>query len=92
MFPKPPRALVDVAAFVGIAWMWIAIYQSFTHSGLWPIVDGALTGSATMPGQALELAICVLIGWISLATSLYAVWHVLLRRLNADFPTARLQR
>jgi len=71
--------------------MWIAIYQSFTHTGLWPIVDGALTGFSTLPGQTLELAVCVLIGWLLLATTSYLGWHFFLRgRPSADFPSARL--
>ncbi len=90
---KPTRALVDVAALVGIAWMWIAIYQSFTHTGLWLIIDHALGGSATMPGQAAVISICVLSGWLSLATILYFIWYALLRgRLTSDFPVARLVR
>ena len=90
---KPTRALADVAGLVGIAWLWISIYQSFTHSGLWLIVDRALGGSATMPGQAAVLSTCVLIGWLSLATACYLVWYLLLRgRLAADFPAARLLR
>ena len=90
---KPTRALVDVAALLGIAWMWISIYQSFTHTGLWLTVDRALGGSATMPGQAAVISTCVLLGWLALATVCYVAWVVLLRgRLAADFPAARLLR
>ena len=86
-------ALLDVAALVGIAWLWISIYESFTHTGFWLTVDTALGGSATMPGQAAVISTCVLIGWLSIATTCYAAWFVLLRgRLGADFPAARALR
>ena len=93
MISKPTRTLLDVASLLGIAWMWIAIYQSFTHTGLWPIVAGALGGAATLPGQAAVLASCVLAGWLSLAIACAAIWRAFLsHRVSADFPIARVQR
>jgi len=90
MISKPTRTLLDAAAAVAIAWMWISVYQFFTHTGLWPIVDHALGHATTLPGQAAVLATCVLVGWLSLATVSWVAWRVLAHR-RSDFPTARLR-
>jgi len=85
---RPTRTLIDAGAFGAIAWMWVAIYQSFTHTGLWPYVERALGGAPTLPSQAAVLASCVLIGWLALATACWLIWHVFLRRHHPDFPAA----
>ena len=60
----PSRIVVDAAALLGVAWLWIAIYESFTRSGLWRVVDEAFGAVQTLPGQAAVLAACILVGWI----------------------------
>ncbi len=85
MMSKPTRALVEMAALLGSTWLWITIYQSFAHTGLWRAVDTALRGSATMPGQAVVILLSLLIGWLLLATVTFSIWCVLLRgRVGAD--------
>ncbi len=91
MISRPTRRLLDVGAIVAVAWMWIAIYESFTRTGLWPIIHEALGCVTTLTGQAAVLATCVLCGWLAVAAACWSIWRVFLHgRAAADFPTARL--
>ena len=91
MLSKAPRALLDIAAFLGVAWMWLAVYESFTQSGLWRIIDTALGGANTLPAQAAVLASCVLAGWLAIEAAAWLVWRtVLVTRLAPQFPRARI--
>jgi hypothetical protein len=92
MVSKPTRTLVDIASIVGIAWMWISVYESFTRSGLWLILARAVGGATTLPSEATVLAACVLVGWLSLSGACWVGWWAFLRdRVGGDFPVARLR-
>jgi hypothetical protein len=91
MASSSTRKMIDIAAFVAIAWMWFSIYESFTRTGLWPIVHRVLGQVTTLTGQAAVLATCVLSGWLALAAACGLLWRVFLRdRADADFPVARV--
>jgi hypothetical protein len=93
MLPRSTRTIVDLASLFGILWMWTAVYESFTRSGLWLILSRAVGGATTLPGEAALLAACVLAGWLVLA-----VWSwvavIVTERVRAvrDFPAARVMR
>ncbi len=91
MVSKPTRTLVDLVGVAGIAWLWLAIYESFTRSGLWRVIADAVGGVPTLACQAAVLGTCLMIGWITIAATAWTLWFLLLRRRPAaDFPTARL--
>ena len=91
MVSKPTRTLVDIVGLIGIAWMWIAIYESFTHTGLWHMISDAVGGAPSLASQAAVLATCVIAGWISVAATAWLIWFVFVRgRMTSDFPAARL--
>ena len=91
MVSRATRTLVDIVGLVGIAWMWIAIYESFTRTGLWRVISDAVGGAPSLASQAAVLASCVMTGWVSVALTAWVVWFVCLRgRVASDFPVARL--
>jgi len=92
MVSRPTRTLLDIALLVGVAWMWVAIYQSVTRSGLWSVLAHAVGGATTLPSELAVLAVCVLAGWLSLAGLCWLAWRVLERGVGRDFPVARLRR
>ena len=92
MARRSTKTLIDVASLVAVVWMWISIYESFTRSGLWRMLSDALGGATTLASELAVLAMCVLIGWLSLAASCWLVWrYALRRRVDPDFPSARLR-
>jgi len=92
MMSRSTRTLVDIAALLGIAWLWTAIYESFVHSGVWRAVDEAFGGSNTLPGETAVLATSVIIGWLSLVAVCSLIWCLFLRGRHLDFSSARLMR
>ena len=93
MTSRSTRTLVDVALLAAIAWMWISIYESFTRSGLWPVLSRGVGGATTLHSELAVLAFCVLVGWFPIATVSWLVWRLALRgKLDPDFPAARLRR
>ena len=92
MAARGTRSLIDVASLVAIGWMWISIYESFTRSGLWLMLSTAVGAAPTLASELAVLAMCVLVGWLSLAASCWLVWYFALRRrIDPDFPRARLR-
>lgn len=90
---RSTRTLVDVAAILAVAWLWIAVYESFTRSGLWLVISRAVGGATTLPSEAAVLAACVLLGWLALASSCWLAWRLFLRsKRGRDLPEARLRR
>ncbi|HUJ62250.1 MAG TPA: hypothetical protein VLX92_27270 [Kofleriaceae bacterium] len=89
---RPTRTLVDIAALVANAWMWLSIYESFTRSGLWLILSRTVDGASSLPAELAVLVMCVLIGWLTLAAACWTIWRLAFRaRLSPDFPVARLR-
>ncbi len=85
------RNAIDVAALLGLAWLWIAIYESFTHSGLWLVIDDAFGAVRTMAAQAAVLGGCILVGWVVIAAAAaLCTWG--LERLECGLPAARVCR
>ena len=88
MKPTPP--LFDVAGVLAVVWLWTAIYESFTRTGLWRVLDDAAGNTHGLVAEAAVLAICVLTGWFALATTSWVAWRIFVRAARArDFPTAR---
>lgn len=87
---RPTRTLVDIACLLAVAWLWIAIYESFTRSGLWLIISRAVGGATTLPSELAVLVMCVLAGWLPIVLVLWLVWRVALHgRVERDFPAAK---
>ena len=93
MFSKATRALINAASFIGLCWIVLTIYQSFTNAGLWRIVREALSGDYSRPSPAGVFAICMLAGFLPIAALSWAIWRLFLRgRPAEDFPAATLKR
>lgn len=93
MVSRATRFLINAAAFLGLCWIALVIYESFTYTGLWRVVDRALSTEASHPNAAGTFAICTLAGSIPIGALAWLVWRVALRgRLRGDFPIARLRK
>ncbi len=87
------RFIVDIGLLLAVAWFWIAIYESFTRSGLWLVLSRMVGGATTLPSELALLSISVLLGWSCLAAACWIVWRVIVfGKLDPDFPAARLMR
>lgn len=87
---KLTHPIFDVAGALAVVWLWTAIYESFTHTGMWRVIDNVAGNVRGMVAEAAVLAACVLAGWFVLAASSWLVWRLFARDAHAsDFPTAR---
>ena len=92
MVSRRTRTLVDIALLLATAWFWIAIYESFTRSGLWLILSRIVGGATTLPSELALLSLSVLAGWLCVAALFWLAWRVIApRELHPDFPVARLR-
>lgn len=90
MMTRRARTVVDVVLLFAMVWAWIAIYESFTRSGLWLILSRMVGGATTLPSELALLSLCLLLGWSCFAGLGWVVWRVarIIER-RADFPVAR---
>jgi hypothetical protein len=87
---KLTHPIFDVAGALAVVWLWTAIYESFTHTGLWSLIDDLAGNARGMVAEAAVLAASVLTGWFALAISSWGAWRVFARDVqHADFPVAR---
>ena len=87
---KLTHPIFDVAGALAVVWLWTAIYESFTHPGLWSVIDDMAGNVRGMVAEAAVLAASVLAGWFALAALSWLVWRLFAHDPHAgDFPTAR---
>ena len=87
------RTLVDVALLVAVAWLWFAIYESFTRTGVWLLLSRLVGGVSTLPSELALLSLSVLVGWACIAAVCWILLRVIASRRRAlDFPAARVSR
>ena len=93
MVSRRTRTVVDVVLLFAMVWAWIAIYESFTRSGLWLMLSRVVGGASTLPSELALLSLCLLLGWSCFAGVGWLVWRVarILER-SADFPVARARQ
>lgn len=93
MVSRRARTVVDVVLLFGMAWAWIAIYESFTRSGLWLMLSRMVGGATTLPSELALLSLCLLLGWSCFAGVGWLAWRMarILER-SADFPVARARQ
>ena len=92
MTSRPTRVLFDVLVFCANAWLWLAVYQSFTRSGVWRVIDQALGRPSELHAQTAVLGVCVLVGWLFLALVGWSLSRVLVTHRSAVLPIARARR
>jgi hypothetical protein len=88
---KLTHPIFDVAGALAVVWLWTAIYESFTHTGVWRVIDSAAGNVRGMVAEAAVLAACVLAGWFVLAAASWIAWRLIAGDApRTDFPVARL--
>lgn len=93
MMTRRARTVVDVVLLFAMVWAWIAIYESFTRSGLWLMLSRMVGGATTLPSELAILSLCLLLGWSSFAGIGWLVWRVVrILDRRADFPLARARQ
>ncbi|HEY6036992.1 MAG TPA: hypothetical protein VIV58_22085 [Kofleriaceae bacterium] len=90
---KLSHPIFDVAGALAVVWLWTAIYESFTRTGVWRLIDDAVGNVRGMAAEAAVLGACVLAGWFAFFAGAWLLWWLFARHPRADdFPTAAILR
>jgi len=90
---KLSHPIFDVAGVLAVTWLWTAIYESFTRTGVWRVIDDSVGNVRGLAAEAAVLTACVLAGWLAFFAGAWVLWRLFAHEAHDDaLPTAAILR